>query len=174
MAFYLRHATRHMHQTLADLVQQWMDSLYWFGPVELVPFGTTPARFQIGRMDEATVRAATGNVIVVSFGDEPDHAEIELGGGMVLQEYVMFVDCLADSDAVALAMACDVRDRLQGVAPGTSRFGQLCDYTFNPPDPLPDHQFEFTEVLRTKPEVAYRSNWHVVNATLELTHPEWG
>lgn len=172
---YLRHATRHVHQTLIDLVQDWMDSLSWFGPAELVPFGTTPVTFQVGRMDEATVQKATGNLLAVSFGDEPDQAEIELGGGLVLQEYVMFVDCLADTDAVALAMASDVKDRLQGVAPGTSRFGILKDYTYAPPaDPMLDHGFEFTDVQRRKPDVGYRPNWHVVSATIELIHPEWG
>ena len=170
---YLRHATRHVHQTLSDLVRDRMDLLGWLGPEAAVPFGTTPAVFQLGRMDEALEKQITGNLISVSFGEEPDLAELELGGALVMQQHVLFIDCLADTDAIALAMAGDIKDLLQGVAPDTSRFAPLYDYTRSPREELEGYQFEFVDVARRKPDVGYRQNWHVVLATAELTHISW-
>lgn len=170
---YLRHATRHIQQTLADEIKTWMDSLKWFGPPLAVPFGTTPATFQIGRMDEAEVANVSGNLISVSFGEEPDLTEWELGGGLVMQEHIVFIDCLAETDAIALSMASDIKDRFQGVAPGTSRFAPLYDYTTNPRTRLDGYQFEFTDVSRRKPDVGYRDHWHVVYITAQLTYLNW-
>lgn len=169
---YLRHATRHIQQTLSDHVKDWMTGLGWLGPPNIVPFGTTPANYQIGRMDETEVATVSGNLISASFGEEPDVTEWQMGGGLLMQEHVMFVDCLSETDAVALAMACDIKDMLQGLAPDTTRFSPLYDYTATPRQPVPGYQFEFVEVARRKPDVGYRQNWHVVYLTAQLTYGE--
>lgn len=167
---YLRHSTRHVYETITQHVYDWMDSLFWFGPAESTPFGATPAAYQVGRMDEATVKQITGNLLAVSFGDEQPEDELELGGLLVKQEYALYVDCIGESDAVSLSMAVDVKDCLLGNAPGTSRFLQVQDYTNSSPIQLEGYTIEFVDVMRRKPEVAYRTNWNVIQAACELIY----
>lgn len=171
---YLRHLTRHVHETITQHVETWMGSLGWMGPPDQVPFGTSPALFQVGRMDEASVKQVTGNLIAISYGDEPEETHIELGGGLVKQDYIVYIDCLADEDSVALAMANDVKDCLLGNAPLTSRFLRLHDHTNAPPTQLDDYLMEFTDVVRRKPEVVYRANWHVIQTVCEMVYPKDG
>lgn len=165
---YLRFATRHVQRTLEDHVAGILTDAGWLGPD--VPFGETAVRFQRGRMDEAELRQATGNLVAVSFGNEPDHVAVELGGGLQVVEHFLFVDCIGREEAVSLAIASDIKDALAGQAPGSSRHLVVLNYLDSPPTPVVGHRLELTDVVRERPDtVDYRRNWHVVKATAELT-----
>lgn len=165
---YLRFAVRHVQRTLEDLVEAHLTRLGWLGPE--VPFGEPPVVFQRGRMDEAELRAVTGNLVAVSFGNEPDDVPLEMGGGLQLTEHYLFVDCIGREESVALALASDLKDCLAGRAPGTSRYVPVSSYLTSPATPVVGHRLELIDVIREKPDtVEYRRNWHVVKATVEQT-----
>lgn len=166
---YLRFASRHVQQSIAVHVRDWVDGLGWLGSTP--PFGTTPVRFQVGRMDEASLVAITGNLIGVSFGGELDDVTEQLGGGLASSELVVFVDVVGVSDAVAVAVASDVKDLLTSRAPGTSRTVPVRDWAAVPPVVVPGWSVEFTDVMRERANENIRSNWHVVKTTAVLTFP---
>lgn len=166
---YVPYVVRHVHRTVEDLLLDALTGLGWLGPE--VPFGASVVRFQRGRMDESELRAVTGNLVAVSFGDEPDDEPQELGGGLTLVTYVVFVDVVGENEAIALAIASDLKDRLAGRMPGTSRFSPVFSYRVNPRTPVDGHKLEFTDVVRTKPDnVDYRRNWQAVKSTVEMTY----
>jgi hypothetical protein len=166
---YVPYVTRHLQRTVEDHVYAYLDSLSWFGPAEDVPFGASVTEFQRGRMDEADLKAASGNRVIVSFGSEPDEVPQELGGGLVVVEHVMFVDCLGQNEAIALSLANDVKDWLSGRVPGASRYSSLYSYLTDPRTLVADHQLEFTDVAREEGNPAVRRYWQIVKATVELT-----
>lgn len=169
---YLRHAPRHIQRTLQDHIHYHMDLLGWFGTP--APFGTSPARWITARIDEALGSSAVaGNVLAVTFGDELDDEEAQLGGGLAYYDLPLFVDCVGESEPVALAMASDVKDVLSGRAPDTSRFVKVREYTTADAGvAVPWIQLEMTDVIREKGMGAdWRGRWHTVKATVVVTHP---
>lgn len=165
---YLRFVVRHLQRSIEDAVEEHLDALGWLGPV--VPFGEQPVVFQRGRMDESELRAVTGNLVAVSFGNEPDDTPLELGGGLQLSEHFLFVDVIGREESVALVIASDLKDALSGRAPGTSRYVRLRNYLTDPPTLVDDHLIELIDVMRERPDtVDYRRNWHVVKATVQHT-----
>ncbi len=168
---YLPYLTRHVQRTVEDVVRGALDALGWLGPVDAVPFGATPFTFQRGRMIESELRTATGNLVSVSFGFEPDDAPLEMGGGLLLVEYVTFIDVLGESDSIALSLASDVKDRLSGRVPGGGiRVVALTNYATEPPSPQADYRLEFTAVTRQEGDPSVVRNWHIVKATVELVY----
>lgn len=161
---YLRFTVRHLQRTLEDHVLGILQTTGWRGPD--VPFGSAVVKFQRGRMDEAEMKAITGNLVGVSFGYEPDDDPVQLGGGLMQVEHVMFVDVIGVDETIALAIASDIKDHLAGRAPGTNRYVTMRSYLTDPPTPVAGHTLEMTEVVRDKPDsVEYRRFWQVVKAT---------
>jgi hypothetical protein len=168
MATYLRHAPRHVQETVADDLQTALGTLGWFGPA--VPFGTKALDFQRKRMDESEMKAVTGNTAVVSWGDEPDWVPEELGGGLVSVTHVLFVDVIGVSDPIALTIASDIKDVLSG-ANTWSRFHRVRDYSQTPPVEVTGWQAEVTEVMRERPTADWRRYWQTVKATVTVYYP---
>ena len=167
---YLRHAPRHIQESIADDLETALMALGWLGPTG-VPFGTKPVDVQRKRMDESEMKAITGNTVVISWGDEPDWVEEELGGGLVSVSPVMFVDVVGVSDPISLAIASDVKDVLAGTHPNYSRFHQVRDQTQTPPVPVPGWQVEITDVIRERPTADWRRYWQTVKATATVYYP---
>jgi hypothetical protein len=166
---YLRHAPRHIQETIADDLEAALDALGWFGPTG-VPFGTKPVEFQRRRMDESEMKAVTGNLAAISWGDEPDWEAEELGGGLVSIAHVLFVDVVGVSDPVSLSLASDVKDVLSG-ADGHSRFHKIRDYTTTPPTEVTGWQAEVEDVIRERPTADWRRFWQTVKATATVYYP---
>jgi hypothetical protein len=168
---YLRHATRHIQKTIIDRVRAglvtdgWLDHAPGQGP-----FGTDDITFYARRIAESEMTSGnSGNLVAVFFGNEPDDIPQELGGGVTLIEHILYCDVVGSDDSLSLAIASDIKDRLSGLAPGTSRFEPVYDYTADPRTPVSGYQIEFVDVQRIRPEGDdYRRLWNSVGAMAEV------
>lgn len=167
---YLRFATRHLQASVANHIATALAQLGWTGTAGPVPLGTTAAVVTTRRL--RAEEAVVGNLVAISFGDEPDEDPLELGGGLVAIEHHLFVDCVGIEEPHALSLASDVKDLLTGRAPGTSRFITLRDYTSDAVGtPVLGHTLEAEDVMRDKPNGPdWRAKWHVVKATITHTY----
>lgn len=164
---YLRHAARHVHQTVYDRVEGVLINLGWIGLDP--PFGARSVTYQNIRPNEEELKSLTANTVSVSFGNEPDDVEDEMGGGLLTVEFPFFVDVYAEKEAIALAIASDVKDNLAGRVPGTSRFLTVVDQRTT--TPVLGYQLEFTDLVREPVErELVRLFWQVVRCTATLTY----
>lgn len=164
---YLRHTARHVHQTVYDYVESFLTAQGWIGSDP--PFGARPLVFQTVRPSEEELKSLTANTASVSFGNEPDDTELEIGGGLLEVEFPFFVDVYAEKEAIALAIASDVKDTLSGRVPGTSRFLTVVDQRTR--TPVLGYQLEFTDLVREPVERdLVRLFWQVVRCTATLTY----
>jgi len=158
-------------RSITDSIKAVLDDGDWLGPD--VPFGATPVVFQTVRPVESELKALTGNVVAVTFGNQSDDGDLELGGGEVQTEYVLFVDVWAEEQAVAIAIASDIRDHFTGKPNGGTRFVRVRDYTTEQDgEVIPGWLAEYTDVVREPVErELVRVNWQVVKATALLIYP---
>ncbi len=163
---YLRHLPRHVQQSVIDRIHDGLDEDGWLDDPAI--FGTSTVRWFPARVDESTLtNDNAGNVVAVSFGTEPTTQEQELGGGLMLYQYTLYVDVVGVDDSISLAIAADIIDRLRGQKPDTSPFEPLYDYTTSPRTET-DGYLEFVNVQRTRPEGDdYRRLWNMVVASVD-------
>jgi hypothetical protein len=160
---------------MQDNVERHLTGLGWLG-TDLTPLGALPTTFQRVRPQESQLQSITPNLVAVSFGPQLDDAPEQLGGGLVSQEHVVFVDVFAENEGIGLALSEDVRDLFTGRASyagrNPSRFFRLEDQTTAPPTPVLGYACEITDVHR---EVATRmvanAEWQIVRATVEVLMP---
>lgn len=164
---YLRHAPRHLHRTLIDRVSGRLVALGW---TTTPPLGAQPLTILTRRVRESEQIAAEANMVGISFGEESDEAEVELGGGLASVTTRMVCDIIAANDSYGLAISSDIKDCLTGRAPGFSRVFKLRDYTTDQAGvPRDDCMIEVTEVTRQRPESSEaRMWWQVLVAQIEL------
>lgn len=171
----MRHLSRHLQATVQNHVRDHLAFLDWIGPEENTPFGALPVQYQTVRPSEALLQSVTPNLVAVSFGGQTDDAEEQMGGGLVSQEHVVFVDVYAENEGVGLALAEDIRDLLVGRASYlsyASRFLKVHDQATTPPTVVPGYLLEFTEVFREPAEREIGSvDWQVIRATAYLHLP---
>lgn len=167
---YLPYAVRHVQRTLEDHVLARLATLDWTSAtVADVPFGATKVEFQRGRMQESDLVSVQGNLVTVSFGSEPDDQPQEMGGGLSMVEHYLFVDVIGEKEAIALAIASDVKDLLSGRASGTTRYTGVYDYSDDPRTLVDGYRLELTDVVRQEGDPSIKRFWHIVKATAELT-----
>lgn len=168
---YLRHAVRHVQKRIADHVETHLDTLGW--KANPAPFGTTPIVVQRARIEEALGSSITGNLVAISFADEGEDMEAQLGGGLATVALPFFVDCVGVEEPIALAIASDIKDLLSGRYPDSSRFLDVRDYSATAAGTeVSGYRLELLDVVREKVAGAeWRARWHVVKAVAELTHP---
>lgn len=174
---YLRHASRHIQESILDALEARLTFLHWIAADNtLTPFGASPVVYQRRRMEESELKAVTGNLVAVSFGQELDDLDEELGGGLLSVEMPVFVDCIAEKENHALLIAADVKDFLAGRAPGTSRYLRVHDKgSASPATPVDGWLIELTDVIREQPDtVDWRARWQAVKATAYVTFPGGG
>ncbi len=165
---YLRHSMRHAQQSVVDDITARLDTLGWRTGGGDAPFGEDPVVVSVEPLHPENREPVRGNMVIISFGDSPDDESEELGGGLMLTETVLFVDCIGSSDAVSLALAEDVKDYLAGRAPGTSRYRPLMDYTSSPAVVADGWQLEFSGVIRERPLNPWQAHWQIIKATVEI------
>lgn len=168
---YLRHASRHVHHSVANYLQDQLDELGWSDP-EVTPFGATPATLirTPAIVGESLDKKVTAGTVAITLGDEygPDHEE--MGGPLHAQEYPLFIDIFQSTSAEALALASDIRDVFLGRLPGTQRW---LDVTNQVNDRVvPGWKLEFEDVERVQPETVMPLRWQVVKVTAVAYFPE--
>ena len=167
----MRHFARHLHATIQNQVEAHLVTMGWLtdGTVGFVPLlGALPVVFQRQRPDESILQSLKPNLVAVSFGGETDDEDEQLGGGLISQEHVMFVDVYAENDAVAVALACDVRDLLAGRF--GSRYFRVKDQVTGT-DVL-GYLAEYDEVFREPADRELPNvRWQIVRATVLVLMP---
>lgn len=161
----IRFATRYVQHSIGQVVRTFLDEYGWTGATP--PFGTSPVTFHAAAPKPSDLKALDGNDVFVSFGDEGDHRAMELGGGLLRVEHVVFVDVIAVDESIGLALACDIKDRMTGLFGGTRYL--------RPKDPATGLQLdgylgEFTDFQRYQPSGEQRS-WHAVNGSCLMDFP---
>lgn len=112
----LRHVSRHVHKTLADLVIAQLKTLGWgdaslpaTDPVNTqVNFGATPCTYMTVQPAAAGTELKP-NMVSITLGEEPPAADQEMGSERGALDYPLFVDVYGEDLAVTNAILDDVR-----------------------------------------------------------------
>jgi hypothetical protein len=169
---FLRHAGRHIHKTLADHLSSQLTALGWMDP-DTTPYGATPVTLITrpvvmgNNLDRETV---TAGLVAVTLGDEQLVDMQELGGPLAAQGYPFFVDVFGDNDAIATALATDIRDILLGRFTGSARWLRVLDGATGAV--VPDWLIEIDDVERVRPETTQPVFWQTVKFTATTYFPE--
>lgn len=165
---FLRHASRHVHHTVANHIEGALAQLGWTDAAT-TPFGAPALKFQ------RTVALSGGRVdtkiepglVSITLGDEFNPDMEEMGGPLARQDYPIFVDIFMDTDATALSVAVDVEDILLGRFEFAKRFIPVIDQALG--QPVVGWQIELDDVERVRPDSTYQFYWQVVKVTA-VTH----
>lgn len=161
----VRFASRFVRSSVQDLVKTFLHDYGWTGPTP--PFGTLPIDLRLAGPTPQELRALDGNTVFVSFGDEPDQRPMELGGGMLRQEYVVFVDVIGVDETIADAIASDIKDRLSGLFGGTRYLRPVNPGTGAE---LAGYLGEFSDVMKHQADGERRA-WCTVSCALQMDFP---
>jgi hypothetical protein len=168
---HLRHASRHVHHSVAAYLEVILGELGWTSAVESErPFGA--ARVVVKRTGNVGRRDANlePGQVYVTLGDEPEPDQQEMGGPLSRQDIPIFVDVLMDEPGLALALACDIRDALLGRFESAARSIDVVDQSTQ--TPVPGWRIRFEDVERIQPEAMLALDWQVVKVTAEVDFPE--
>lgn len=173
----LRHFSRHLHATVEDLVQDHLIATGWLpngDPGFVTLFGALPVTYQRQRPDEHLLQSLKPNVVAISFGGQTDDEPEQLGGGLVSQEHIFFVDVYAENDAVAVALAEDIRDFCAGRT-AAGRYFRVQDHSTLPTTPVLAYLCEFDEIFREPSDRALANvRWQVIRGTVRVDGPGEG
>lgn len=161
---YLRHASRHVHHTVANHLTARLTELGWL-TAGSVPFDAPP--LQIKRTAGPLKDVRSGEVRI-TLGDERAPDLEEMGGPLSTQDYPVFVDCFLDTEATCLALASDVRDVFLGRL--GNRFIPVINQITS--TPVEGWVIEFDDVERVRPESSMALHWQVVKVTAVTAFPE--
>ena len=168
---YLRHASRHVHHSVADYLQAQLEELGWTDP-DATPFGATPVTLirTPAIVGGALTEKITAGTVAITLGDEYGPDIEELGGPLHSQDYPLFVDVFQATSAEALALASDIRDIFLARLPGTQRWldvtNQINDQV------VPGWKLEFEDIERVQPETVMPLRWQVIKVTAVAYFPE--
>lgn len=163
---YLRHASRHIHETVYQHMSYHIGALGWTSTVTPL-FGGVPVRMQsVMPKEYDQLSKLSPGLLGVTIGDVDDDVELELGGGLTGLDIPFFFDCYMDTEASALALADDVRDILKGRVTGTSQLLTVYNHTATVPVAQEGWYLVLTDVQRFNPQRVL--DWQVVNATYQL------
>jgi hypothetical protein len=161
----VRFASRFIKASVVEVIRTFLAEYAWTG--DNPPFGTDTVTLHATAPTPSTLRAIDGNAVYVSFGSEDDNRPMQLGGGLLRQEFAVFVDVIGVDETIADCLASDIKDRLSGLFGGTRYL--------RPVNPglgtvLPGYLGEFTDVARHSPDAA-RRNWVTVSCSLDVDFP---
>lgn len=119
----MRHRTRHVHETIVKHLTGKLDDLGWISAP--INFGTTAVEIQsVEPFGEGAVQPE-GNLVAITLGDSSEDEDEELGGGLISGHYMVFVDVIAESIPLSVAIADDLRLALK------NQIIPLLDFTTN-------------------------------------------
>lgn len=104
----LRHPSRHIHQTLVDHVRTILTSTGWVD----APINYGARAVSIQEVEPRTPEKVEPNVVAVTIDFPTNPLEAELGDGLTIRSYQLFVDVLAENDSTCKAI-CD--DLIEGL-----------------------------------------------------------
>lgn len=162
----IRHASRHVHQTVINYLRDQLDELGWLSAGD-VPFGLSPIELIESRpfVGSALDNRIKPGMVAITLGNEMPVVEEELGGPLVLQEYPIFCDVFMDGESAALALATDIRDAFLGRHATSVRTLPLVNQATG--EPVADWLLCFEDIERVAPEHNFPVSWHSVHATAE-------
>ena len=167
----IRHFGRHLYQSVYDRLNEGLTGLGWMADGG---FKTTPVRMQTYVPDE-TGAALAPNLVAVTLLDEGPELEAEMGDLLVMIEPSFAVDIYGENQAVALAIAEDVKDILRGRISGYTRIIPVYDYSQDPKQLLEGVWAENYQVVRLPSQrTELRRQWQVVRWTMQVEYTPTG
>lgn len=168
---HLRHASRHIHHTVAQYIQECLDELGWTSSDEVDrPFGATQVTVhRTGGVGKKGLELKAGQVFVTP-GDEGGPERLEMGGPLSQQDLPIFIDVLMDEDALAVCLAADIRDALLGRFEFAARGIPVVDQATG--TAVPGWHITFEDVARIRPDQLYALDWQVVKVTAQVQFQE--
>jgi hypothetical protein len=168
---WLRHASRHVHHSVADYLRAQLDALNWTDEAN-TPFGAPAVdlRTSASIVGEKLVEGISAGVVTITLGPELAPEEEELGGPLSLQEYPFFIDIFQESEGVCTALACDIRDIFMGRLAGTQRWLPVTNQATDAV--VAGWKLEFDDVERVTPDQRFTLPWQVVKVTASAYFPE--
>lgn len=164
----MRHRTRHVHETVVQHVTTRLTELGWITPP--INYGTSAIQIQtVEPFGEGAVQP-DGNLVAVTLGSSTEDSDEELGGALIAGHYILYVDVVADSIPLSVAIADDLRLALKNhVIP-------LKDYTTDPAGvAVAGGTVEFDSVDVDVPPAASsvdKRTWRVVTCLLNVYMPD--
>jgi hypothetical protein len=171
----LRFRYRHVHATLYSFIREQLIELGW-GDSSLaandpsnasVNFGTVPATYHDIQPDEAGLQVVS-NTVAVTLGDEPGVVDWEMGNGLRLVEYPLFIDVYGANQSIAQSIASDARDLLD------DRYLLVKDFIQRPPVET-DEQIELLheDLTVSRPQASlgasdFKRYWRVVRGVARV------
>ena len=160
----MRHRSRHVHQTMADVIKAALTAGDWFSSTP--PYGATAATFVTIEPQQAGLPIKP-NTVAVTLEAKVPAEEQEVGastGGLWKVSWVLFTDVYAENWSTAMALCDDVDAALAGaIVP-------LNDYTTGTGVPT-DDWVEVQGVSVAEPPAAGAMEhqwWRVVHAPINV------
>jgi len=171
MVDFLRHASRHVHATVAKHVKAGLTELDWTDPAN-TPLGAPAVRFQTTTaLQGGKLGSGVGaGLVSIVLGNELMPDPEELGGPLFRQDYPFFIDLFMETDGEATALACDIRDILLGRFEFAGRTLPVVDQVTS--TPVPGWLIEFEDVERMSPDHTFSIQWQVVKVTASTYYNE--
>lgn len=168
---FLRHASRHVHHSVANYLTDQLDALGWTQAGN-VPFDSPvvevrTSRAIVGGTLGKTTKAGT---VAITLGDEFAPDPEEMGGPLSSQEYPLFIDIFQDTEGSTLALATDIKDIFLGRVDGAARWLNVTNQADG--FVVPGWRLEFEDVERVEPDFTFALFWQVVKVTAVAHFPE--
>lgn len=159
----MRHLSRHVAKTIADLLVTELTALGWVNEPRV--FGARAVVVRNIDPDSVNTDQQDPNLVAVWIDDEGGFANAELGGHLKEVMVALEVHLWAENPSIAAALASDVRDVLRDlVMPVT-------DYTQSPPVASTTVQLDIDgdQVVIERPVGSvtasdFKRNWRIVSA----------
>lgn len=164
---HVRHADRHVEASVVTMLRTFLKDYAWLGPGP-APYGAKPFTFHVAEIHEEDLVPARANAVFFALGPRLSPVPMQLGGGILRDERIVFIDVLADSKDIGLAITNDITDRLNGLFGGTSYIRPVNQQTGVP---LPGYVGEFRDVFVEQPRPEVAVNFFSVKASLFLDYP---
>lgn len=158
----MRHLARHAHQTLVDEVTAVLTAKGWIDPP--INFGAEPVRIQ--SFEPKRPEQVDPNLVAVSLDFPSSPIEAEMGDGLKMRSYQLFVDVLGENWSTTMAICEDLVDGLLN-----ARIA-LHDYALDV-DTAGTIHLDDLEIDEPPPAGQVdRSTWRVVTGPVEIYYVE--
>lgn len=157
-----RHLARHTQQTLFDTVAAILELRGWIN--EPVNFGARSVSMQPGEVKRP--ESIEPNLVAVSIDFPTNDEAAEIGGGLMVRNYMLYIDVLGENWSTTMAIAEDIADSLR------ERRIPLYDYAH---DLETVHRIHVDDLDIDEPPAAGqvdRSTWRVISGPIEVFYTE--
>ena len=156
----MRHRQRHLHASIVRHLTAELTAAGWVNAP--IAFGTQPVTILDYEPQEAGETPAP-NTVAISIGHQGEDRPYELGGGLSVCDYTLFVDVYGINEPIGIAIADDVKDAL------TDEIIALRDFTSSSDGVETPGQIEFemvvVEAIPSAATTLDKRTWRSVKAT---------